>query len=136
MYNLYDRETILKIKTGLTIGSKETVANALELVQMEVNKDSGGLFSLLFENSPIEDKCLQLEQRYHFYPSSEVTIGKNILYDVIYHYNSWTKACVLYSINLKNNFLEPAFIQPFTVAKSEVLKNTATHLFHQQNNTH
>lgn len=135
MYNLYDRETILKIKTGLTIGTKETVANALELVQMEVNNESGSLFSLLFENSSLEDKCLQLEQRFHFYPTSEVTIGKNILYDVNYHYNSWTKACVLYSINLKNNFLETAFIQPFTVAKSEVLKNTAAYLFHQQIHT-
>jgi len=130
-YNIYDRETILKIKTGFTLNTKESIANALELVQMEVHKDFSGLFSLIFENSSINDKYFQLEHSYHFQPVSEVALAKNIIYDVNYHFACWTKSCVFYSINRKNNFLAPEFIKPFTLSKNEVLKNTAEYIFNK-----
>lgn len=130
-YNIYDQETILKIKTGFNLNTKESIANALELVQMEVHKDFAGLFSLVFENSSINDKYLQLEQNYHFQPVSEVALAKNIIYDVNYHFTCWTKSCVFYSINRVNNFLAPEFIRPFTLSKNEVLKNTAEYIFYK-----
>lgn len=130
-YNIYDQETILKIKTGFNLNTKESIANALELVEMEVHKDFAGLFSLVFETSSINDKCLQLEQNFNFQPVSEVAIAKNIIYDVNYHFTCWTKSCVFYSINTKNNFLAPEFIKPFTLSKNEVLKNTAEYLFYK-----
>ncbi|MFN3301274.1 MAG: hypothetical protein ACK41Z_13890, partial [Sediminibacterium sp.] len=130
-FNIYDSETILKIKTGFNLNTKESIANALELVQMEVHKDFAGLFALVFENSPINDKCLQLEHHYHFQQVSEVALAKNIIYDVNYHFTCWTKSCVFYSINRKNNFLAPEFIRPFTLSKNEVLKNTAEFIFYK-----
>ena len=130
-YTIYDRDTVLKIKQGLQLNTKESIANALELLQLEVNKDFSSLFSLVFENSSIQDKCLQLEQHYKFKQISENTLAKNIIYDVNYRYTSWTKSCVLYTINLKHNFLAPEFIMPFTLSKNEVLKNTAEHLYQQ-----
>lgn len=130
-FNIYDQETILKIKTGFNLNTKESIANALELVQMEVHKDFAGLFALVFENSPLNDKCLQLEHSYHFQPVSEVALAKNIIYDVNYHFTCWTKSCVFYSINRKKNFLAPEFIKPFTLSKNEVLKNTAEFIFYK-----
>lgn len=127
--NIYDQETIVKIKTGLMLNTKESIANALELVQIEVSKDFASLFSLIFENSTLEDKCLQFQQNYNYEPVSEIALAKNIIYDVNYQYSSWTKSCVLYSINRKKNFLEPEFIKPFTYSKNEVLKDTAKYLF-------
>lgn len=134
-YNIYDQETVLKIKTGFTLNTKESIANALELVQMEVHKDFAGLFALVFENSSINDKCLQLEHHYHFQPVSEVALAKNIIYDVNYHFNCWTKSCVFYSINKRNNFLAPEFVKPFTLSKNEVLKNTAEYIFYKATTT-
>lgn len=125
---LYDKDTILKIKTALTLNTKESNANALELVQMEVHKDFANLFALIFENSSVEDKCLQLEINYKYRIISEDTLIKNILFDVNYCYSNWSKACILYTIKGKKHFLNYEFIKPFTQSKSELLKNTAEYL--------
>ena len=65
--------------------------------------------------------------------ATEVALAKNIIYDVNYHFTCWTKSCVFYSINRKNNFLTPEFIHPFTLSKNEVLKNTAEFIFYKAN---
>ncbi len=123
-----DKDTIQKIKTGLMLNTKDTNANALELIQMEINNEVTALFALIYENSSVEDKCLQLEINYKYRIISEDTLVKNTLFDVNYCYSNWLKACVLYTIKGKNNLLSNEFIKPFTESKSELIKNTAAYL--------
>ena len=122
---LYNLNTINKVKIGFYLNTRESIANALELVQITVRKDFADLFALVYENSPISDKCSQLELSYRFNHLSDTVLAKNILFDVNYSYTNWTKACVLYGVKDQSHILNKEFIKPFTQSKSEVLKNTA-----------
>ncbi|MBS4042771.1 MAG: MFS transporter [Chitinophagaceae bacterium] len=125
---LHDIETINKVRNGFYINTKESIANAIEIIQLTVSKDYGKLFALVFENSSINDRCLQLEVNYNSSKLSETVLTKNILFDVNYAYSNWTKACVLYHIKDSKNILSKEFLQPFAYSKNEVLKNTAEHI--------
>lgn len=130
---IHSKEVITKVKNGFYLNTKESIANAIEIIQLTVRKDLGELFALIFENSSVNDRCLQLELQHHFQTLSEIVLTKNILFDVNYTYNNWTKACVLYGIKEHKNMLSNEFIIPFSLSKNEVLKNTAKHLLSLEN---
>ncbi|MES1219052.1 MAG: MFS transporter, partial [Bacteroidota bacterium] len=115
---LYDEKKIRRVKAGFEINTRESIANALELVHVSVPKNFGLPFIQVFENSDIEDKYVQLQKTVQENSLSRDAIIKNILFDVDYNYNSWTKSCVLYILKDKNLPFGKEFIQPFTFADS------------------
>jgi hypothetical protein len=122
---LYDTEKIKKAKTGFDIGTKESMANSLELVQISVPKEFANLFIDIFENSLLKDKLSMLQKIAVEPVLTHEILVKNILFDVRYHYNNWTKACVLYSLKEKRAPIHREFIKSFTFSEDRVLKNTA-----------
>ncbi|MCW3120268.1 MAG: cyclic nucleotide-binding protein [Chitinophagaceae bacterium] len=122
---LYDEEKIRRVKAGFEINSRESIANALELIFVSVPKQFGLPFIQVFENSDIRDKYIQLQKTVQESSLSKDAVIKNILFDVDYNYNSWTKSCVLYILKDKKLPFGKEFIQPFTFADSSLLKETA-----------
>jgi hypothetical protein len=122
---LYDEEKIRRVKAGFEINTRESIANALELVLVSVPKHFGLPFIQVFENSDIRDKYIQLQKTVQGSSLSKDAVIKNILFDVDYNYNSWTKSCVLYILKDKNWPFGKEFIRPFTFADSLLLKETA-----------
>jgi ATP:ADP antiporter, AAA family len=126
---LYDSDKIKRARIGFDLNTKESVANALELIQVTVPKEFSIPFSIIYENGTIEDKCMQLRKTVHEPLITESSLIKNILFDVDYIFNSWTKACVLYSLSEgKKNVVKMDFIIPFKNSENKVLKNTADFL--------
>jgi ATP/ADP translocase len=124
-YFLYDQGKIAKAKTGFDINTKESIANALELIQVAVAPEFSSLFMLIFEKSLLRDKALELIKITREPHLTNEIILKDILFDVGYHYNHWTKACMLYSLKDKKTGIDREFIRPFTFSDNPVLKNTA-----------
>jgi ATP/ADP translocase len=122
---LYDTEKVQKAKSGFELNIKESIANAIELIQLSVPKEFAIPFCMIFENGTVSDKCAQLQRTVHDSIVSEASLVKNILFDVDYTFNSWTKACVLYSLRNKAEILDVEFIEPFRRSENKVLKDTA-----------
>jgi ATP:ADP antiporter, AAA family len=125
---LYDSEKIKRAQIGFDLNTKESVANALELINVTVPKEFAIPFSILYENAPIEDKCMQLRKSVHPPLLTDAALVKNILFDVDYIFNSWTKSCVLYSLAENKVGVNMEFIEPFRNSENKVLKNTADFL--------
>jgi ATP:ADP antiporter, AAA family len=124
-YFLYDQGKISKAKTGFDINTKESIANALELILVAVVPEFASLFILIFEKSVLHDKVLELKKITREPHVNDEILLKDILFDVGYHYNNWTKACMLYSLKNKRVSIDREFIRPFTFSDNAVLKNTA-----------
>ena len=122
---LYDTETIKKAQAGFSANTKESVANALELIQLAVPKNLSHLFCTMFEIASIKEKCLQLQRTMTEPKVNDAMLVKNILFDIDYTFNNWTKACVLYSLRGREQLLRKEFIEPFLHSDTEVLKDTA-----------
>lgn len=127
---LYDENLMSKAKTGFKDNVKDSIANAIELIEMSTPKEISTLFSILFENSPINDKCLHLNSVYPQPHLDDTIFYKNILFDIHYKFSNWTKSCVLYSAKNTTHFMTNEFIKPFTFSKNEVLKETAEFILH------
>jgi ATP:ADP antiporter, AAA family len=125
---LFDSEKIKRAQIGFDLNTKESVANALELINVTVPKEFAVPFSIIYENASIDDKCMQLR---NFVPPPLLTntaFVKNILFDVNYIFNNWTKSCVLYSLADNKLDVNIQFIEPFRNSENKVLKNTADFL--------
>jgi hypothetical protein len=126
---LYDTETIKKAQAGFQANTRESVANALELVQLAVPKHLGQLFCTLFEIASTNEKCMQLQRTIRAPHLNDATLVKNILFDIDYNFNNWTKACVLYSLQDKEQLIRKEYIEPFLHSENELLKDTAAFIF-------
>ena len=58
---MYDREKINQVKYGLDASHKESIANAMEIVELLVKKDIGRQFNTMFEKTSIEQRCAALK---------------------------------------------------------------------------
>jgi hypothetical protein len=124
----YDAEKIRRAKVGFEIKNKEANANALELVQVTVPNEYSSVFTLIYENAPVKDKCLELHKSIAPPYLSEEILIKNILFDVGYFYNDWTKACALYAMRGKKLMVNPEFLKPFLHISNKIVKETAEYI--------
>ena len=123
---LYDDDKIKKVREGLRLNSKESVANALEIIHVNIPQAYAEKFINAFEPGSIHEKYLSLHRAVKAPAPSEDVIIKNILFDVDFVYNAWTKACVLYGLKDKTLPFSKTFVQPFTFAENAVLREMAT----------
>jgi hypothetical protein len=122
---LYDAEKMRRAKIGFTTKNKDAQANALELVQVTVPKEFGGIFTQIFEKAPVKDKTVELRRSILEPHITEDMLIKNILFDVGYTFNDWTKSCALYLMKDRGLMINAEFIKPFVHAQNAVLKETA-----------
>ena len=57
---MYDREKMNQVKYGLNTTHKESIANAMEIIELTVKKDIGRQFNTMFETTSIEQRCMAL----------------------------------------------------------------------------
>jgi len=124
----YDPEKMRRAKIGFEIKNREANANALELVQVTVPNEYSGIFTLIYENASVKDKCLELHKSVAEPHLTEDILIKNILFDVGYFYNDWTKACALYMMKGKKLMVNREFLKPFLYTSNKILKETAEYI--------
>jgi hypothetical protein len=77
---LYDHEKAFKIKQGLDMKKKESVANAMELIDMIVKKELAIPFNKLYEPADIEYRSNSLKS---FLPPGKVSQTQEILSKIL-----------------------------------------------------
>ncbi len=95
----YDKEKLLKAKAGFQQGRKESIANALEIIEIEVPKEISLRFNRLFEPGSIDEKCSAL--RLYFREDFQYAkVVEEVLHDRHHHFHRWTKAAALHSLSV------------------------------------
>ena len=94
---LYDRDKINQVKYGLNARQKDSIANAMEIIDLTVKKDIGRQFNTIFEAIDINQRCSSLRSLFteKQFEKIEHILGR-ILSEKPIHYYSWTKACTMY----------------------------------------
>jgi len=123
---LYDHEKAFKIKQGLDMKKKESVANAMELIDMIVKKELAIPFNKLYEPADIEYRSNSLK---NLLPTDKVSQTQEILSKILEEkpisYNVWTKACSMYISKKTSAAITPALIEKFIHSENLLLKETA-----------
>lgn len=94
---VYDRDKMIKSRNAFNQEKKESIANALEIVEIEVPKEISLRFIVAFEPADVSERCHALRQYFKESLSYEKIIDE-VLNDKAYHYHRWTKATALYSL--------------------------------------
>ena len=123
---LYDHEKAFKIKQGLDMKKKESVANSMELIDMIVKKELAIPFNKLYEPADIKYRSNSLK---NFLPSNKVSQAREILSNILEEkpipYNVWTKACSMYISKKISAVVTPGLIEKFIYSENLLLKETA-----------
>lgn len=113
---IYNREKITKAKIAFQSGRKESIANAIEIIEIEVPKEFSVPFISLFENMNDMQKNETLQDEFMYQKKFADTICA-ILNNHFFHYHRWTKTAAIYS------------------CKSITDKQVLTLINHEKNNT-
>jgi len=123
---MYDREKMNQVKYGLNASHKESIANAMEIIELTVKKDIGRQFNTMFEKTDLAQRCNALRALFteKQFKKVEHILGR-ILSEKPIHYYNWTKAFSLY---LSKKYLHPVdkgLFEKFLHSDNQLLKETA-----------
>jgi ATP:ADP antiporter, AAA family len=123
---MYDREKMNQVKYGLNASHKESIANAMEIIELTVKKDIGRQFNTLFETTSIEQRCIALRALFTEKQFSRVEhiLGRILSEKPIQYYN-WTKAFSLYISKKYLHPLDTGLYKKYIHSDDELLKETA-----------
>ena len=123
---MYDREQINRAKYGLDASHKESIANAMEIVELLVKKDIGRQFNIMFEKTTIEQRCAALRSLFTQRQFAEIEhILARILSEKPIQYYNWTKAYSLYISKKYVHHLDHDLFKKYIHSDSKLLKETA-----------
>lgn len=123
---LYDREQINHVKYGLNTRHKESIANAMEIIELTVRKDIGKQFNTMFENTTIEQRCTALSSLFTQKKYNEIEpVLEKILTEKPVHYHSWTKACSMYISKRYAHPVDSSLYKKYINSESQLLRETA-----------
>ena len=123
---LYDREKINKVKNGLNARHKDSIANALEIIELTVKKDIGRQFTILFETIDVEQRCNALRSLFteKKFGHVEQILGRILSEKPIQYYN-WTKACSMYISKKYVHPLDTGLYKKYIQSDNKLLRETA-----------
>jgi ATP:ADP antiporter, AAA family len=123
---MYDRDKINKAKYGLNATHKESMANAMEIIELTVKKDIGKSFNTMFEQTTLQQKCLALRS---LFSEKEFTQVEHILGRILSEkpilYYTWTKACSLYISKKYRHPVDTMLYKKYIASNNRLLKETA-----------
>jgi len=123
---MYDREKINQAKNGLNASHKESIANAMEIVELLVKKDIGRQFNLMFEKATVDQRCAALKSLFTEKQFAEIEqIMSRILSEKPIQYYSWTKACSLYLSKKYFHHIDHDLYEKYIHSENKLLKETA-----------
>lgn len=123
---IYDRDSIKKSRNALMANKKETISNAMEIIDVTVRKDLGKYFTALFEDSGIDERCNALRSVYQEKEFNEIgDVMQRILSEQPILYQDWTKACSLYISRRYNISIDKQYSTKFLEADNVLLQETA-----------
>lgn len=122
---IYSTEHIEEVRQAFIIDENHRLANAFELLEMNVSKHHAHIFALLFEKEDLDHRLARLSLP----EGKPIRELQDVFYGVLdnkqFDYMDWTKSCSLYT-GKKNTFkLDKDIVTKYTKAEHPVLKETA-----------
>ncbi|KIC95534.1 MFS transporter [Flavihumibacter solisilvae] len=123
---IYDREKVRKARNGFYTHNRDSIANAMEIIELTVKKDLARYFNTLFENTSIEHRCEALRFLYTEteYRKTNQVLGR-ILSEKPILYHDWTKACSMYVSKKYLVTIDVTLMDKYLNAENPLLKETA-----------
>ncbi len=123
---MYDRKKMNQVKYGLNATRRESIANAMEIIELTVKKDIGKQFNIMFETTSIDHRCSAL--RYLFsgsqYGQIEQVLGRILTEKPILYY-AWTKAFSIYISKKYDHPVDEELFKKYIQSDVELLRETA-----------
>ena len=129
---VYDKEKMLKAKSAFSMKKREGIANALEVIEIEVPKEISLKFNKIFELGTVADKCNAMQ----LYFKEHLTYGKimdDILNNHHHHYHRWTRAAALHSINFYTGAEKRGWLEKARAENDILLYQTADNMLSKLN---
>ncbi len=124
---VYSKEKMLRAKNAFAIKKRESIANALEIVEIEVPKDISLRFNKIFEPGTVNDKCHALQANFHEQLAYESIIDA-VLNDTGHHFHRWTKAAALYSAKFYPGEKKKTWLEKAEKENDILLRETAENI--------
>jgi hypothetical protein len=123
---LYDRENINKVRTAYATEKKQSIVNAMEIIDITVRKDLAISFNTIFEPGNIAERMHDLRKIYpvEFFENVERILTR-VLAEETRPYNNWTMACSLYTSKKQQHEIDGSLIKKYTLAENILLRETA-----------
>jgi hypothetical protein len=123
---LYDYEKAYKIKQGLEMKKKESIANAMEVIEVTVKKEMAQPFTILYETTEIDQRFESLKNLLPpLYLQQALDVLSRILSERPITYSNWTKASSMYLSKKYDIKLNPELLRKFLHSENRLLKETA-----------
>ncbi|MCU0386702.1 MAG: hypothetical protein MUE38_11785 [Flavihumibacter sp.] len=123
---MYDRKNIKKSRLALIANKKESIANAMEIIEVTVKKELSKYFTALYEDSGIEERCNSLRSVYQATEFRGIgDILQRILSEQPIVYQDWTKACSMYVSKKYAVGIDQQYYVKFLKAENPMLQETA-----------
>ncbi len=129
---VYDKEKMLKAKSAFSMKKREAIANALEVIEIEVPKEISLKFNKIFEPGAVGDKCNAMQPYFKEHLTYEKIID-TILNNRQHHYHRWTKAAALHSVIFYTGKEKRAWLQQAEKENDILLKETASKILAETN---
>lgn len=96
---IYEEEKIIRARNGFQINKQESIANAQEIIDLTVPKETASKFNMLFEQATVAERMALLKPYITKNTESFTAMAKEILESKEYYYNIWTRAVILYTMD-------------------------------------
>ena len=121
-----------RAKSAFGVKKREGIANALEMIEIEVPKEISLKFNKIFEPGMVGDKCHAMQ----LYFKEQLTYEKiidDILNNHHHHYHRWTKAAALHSVIFYKGNEKRGWLQNAEKENDILLKETAGKILAEMN---
>lgn len=122
----YSTEKIEHARTAFLMNKKENIANALEIIDVTVQKDFAQKFIALYDTTNPDQKSDVVEKEFGI---SAMTV-ENLMGDILQEpssYNNWTKACALYELDNMSVGKYKSIINQLSTSGNFLVKETAAY---------
>ncbi len=94
---IYDHEKMLRAKSAFQMKRKESIANALEIIEIAIPKEFSLQFNKLFDTTSNAERLQNLGALHHSTLNYELLMDE-IFMNKNFEYHRWTKAAALHSL--------------------------------------
>lgn len=129
---VYNKEKMIKAKNAFAMKKRENIANALEVIEIEVPKEISLKFNKIFEPGTIGDKCNEMQAYFKENLAYEAIITE-VLDSKQYHYHRWTKAAALHSVIFYKGAEKMNWLQKAGKENDILLQETAQRILAEMN---
>ncbi|MEO8146625.1 MAG: MFS transporter [Bacteroidia bacterium] len=128
----YSSEKIQHARTVFYLNKKENIANALEIIDVTVQKEFAQKFIALYDTTTYDQKLIALKKIFNLKTLSIDELLKDILHQRSF-YNKWTKACALYELDSMSVSKFKTIIKELASTEADLVKETAAYVLEKQN---